>query len=99
MELGGNIKLDGFQTVDSPSLIIVKKMVGNCVKKLQQENASFQEFLLKLESSSPISISAKLTTTERNCNASASDINLFFAINKALEEILAKSRKEPQQDL
>ena len=37
MQLGGNIQLIGFREIDPARLIVVKKMVGNYVKKISDE--------------------------------------------------------------
>ena len=91
LELGGNIKLNGFQNVDPPSMIVVKKIVGNYVKRFQQETSSFQELLLELADpiQKDIRVSAKLTG-EKTCTIEASAANLFFAIDKALAEIMTQ---------
>ena len=34
LELGGNIQLSGFSNIEPSKMIVIKKMVGNHVKKL-----------------------------------------------------------------
>jgi len=93
IELGGNIKLDNFDYVDLPTLIIVKKLVGNYAKKIHDNIAPFDELKLKLIENNVegkrVELGASLTSNEKVCEAFASDVNLFFAIDKALSKIMA----------
>jgi len=94
IELGGNIKLDGFSIVDAPTLIVVKKIVGNYAKKLQEETGEFNELLLTLsKQEKDITLQAKLSG-KKSCQAKVSDTNLFFAMNKALEQLMKEATKE-----
>jgi len=43
IELGGNISLIGFRDVEPGKLIVVKKIVGNFVKKIQDQNKDFEK--------------------------------------------------------
>ena len=88
IELGGSIKLDGFNSVDIPSLIVVKKIVGNYAKKISENNAEYKELLLEVLSTGPTyELSATLTTSSKVYTSKASDINLFFALNKVLNGV------------
>ena len=93
IELGGNIKLDNFDYVDLPTLIIVKKLVGNYAKKIHDNIAPFDELkvgLIEKEvEGKRVELGASLTSNEKICEAFASDVNLFFAIDKALRKIMA----------
>ncbi len=95
LELGGHIKLNGFHNVDPPSMIVIKKIVGNYVKRFQEEAPSFQELLLDLADPSKenIRIYAQLTGA-KTCEAEVSDVNLFFAIDKVLFQIMNEVKKE-----
>lgn len=97
MELGGNIKLDGFHDVDPSTLIIVKKIVGNYARRMQEETTLKELLLQRIPTPTNILINAKLITHTSNCDASASDVNLFFAINTALATVFSKAKGEIQQ--
>ncbi len=92
IELGGNIKLDNFDSVDLPTLIIIKKIVGNYAKKIHDNVTEFSELKLQLfehnRETKHVYLGAILTTNNRVCEASATDTNLFFAIDKALSKIM-----------
>ena len=88
IELGGSIKLDGFNSIDIPSLIVVKKIVGNYAKKFSESNSEYKELMLQVLSTSPaFELLATLTTSSKVFNSKASDKNLFFALNDALNNI------------
>lgn len=86
IELGGNIKLEGFSDLDPTTMIIVKKLVGNIAREFQ-EKESFNELLLTLtkgENTATVQASLK---GKKELSAEATEANLFFAINNALAHI------------
>tara|TARA_Y100000310_G_C20391183_1_gene672852 strand:- start:170 stop:451 length:282 start_codon:yes stop_codon:yes gene_type:complete len=91
IELGGNIKLKGFSEIDNPSLIIVKKIVGNYTKKLTEENRDFKELILELElAKENFKINAELHNESSSKKSNSDEQNLFFAISSALETFCKK---------
>ena len=92
IELGGNIKLDNFDAVDIPTLIIVKKIVGNYAKKIHDDITEFSELKLHLINDNKelkqVTLGAALVTTQGTCETEAEDVNLFFAVDKALSKIV-----------
>lgn len=84
IELGGNIKLAGFENLEPAKLIVVKKIVGNYVKNISEKVGSIKELLLEFNSPE---IKAKLSYSESNAQASESDSNLFFALDKVLSKL------------
>jgi len=96
IELGGNIKLDGFNSVDIPTLIVVKKMVGNYAKKISDNIMPVNELFLNLKESDNenkiFKLNASLTSEENKFDSEVEDVNLFFAIDKALQNIMKEAR-------
>ncbi|MEM4267522.1 MAG: hypothetical protein QXK37_01690 [Candidatus Woesearchaeota archaeon] len=92
IELGGNIELAGFKDIDGGNMIIIKKIVGNFVKDLNQHNPKFQRLNLTLkkvherEDSQVFELQAKLTT-DHIYHAEVEDRNLLFAVDKVLKKI------------
>jgi len=97
IELGGNIKLDGFNSVDPPTIIVVKKMVGNYAKKISDNITQVDELLIDLKESDMenkiFRLNATLTSEEEKFDSEVQDINLFFALDKAMQEIMKKAQK------
>ncbi|MFH1209792.1 MAG: hypothetical protein V1663_03315 [archaeon] len=89
IELGGNINLVGFKAIEPQQLVVVKKIVGNFVKKIQTRYKEFNSLVLDLKSihNSESQISAKIMIDNKNYNVEVTDFNLFFALNKALKKI------------
>ena len=50
MQLGDKIKLVNFHTLDKDKLIVIRKIVGNFVKNLQERNPDFEKLDLVLNS-------------------------------------------------
>jgi len=86
IELGGNIKLENFEDIDKGILVVVKKMVGNYVKKISEKNKNFKEIIIKKENNH-VEI---VCVCDKEIKAEAKETNLFFSLSKALEEVLGK---------
>jgi hypothetical protein len=90
MELGGNIFLENFDEVESGKLIVVKKVVGNYTKNISEKAKNFKKITINLKKSSAFEIEAKVEADKEISSTSKED-NLFFALDKALSEILDKA--------
>ncbi len=90
IELGGNIKLIGFNELDAASLIVVKKITGNYARKISEKvNSIVEELSLELKSSdAQKGINSNLKIKDKQINAEVSDVNLFYALDKALSKLL-----------
>lgn len=95
IELGGNIKLKGFSNLDTATLIVVKKIVGNYTKKLSNDHPDFTELVLELNhlEDKKFSINANFSRTSGELTSEANGKNIFFAISAALERINPKPKK------
>lgn len=89
LELGGNISLIGFKELPPQELIIMKKIVGNFVKKVQTRYNNFNKIVLDLKKvhNSESEISTKIVIDNKTYNVEVTDFNIFFALNKALKKI------------
>ena len=88
IELGGNIKLDGFSNLDPAMLIVVKKMVATA----QENGCEFQEFSLVLTQDDDVTLATSLKG-KKEYAATASNKNFFFAMEKALAKVSALVRE------
>ena len=86
IELGGNIKLDGFDGIQPAQLIVIKKVVGNFAKQYS-EKVDVKELLVSIEDDKKNKVTIKL-----NEDVSESDEgdNLFFVLNGLLVKIRDK---------
>lgn len=89
IELGGNIKLIGFNDLDPASLIVVKKITGNYARKISEKvNSGLDELSLELKDESGKNINSSVKYKDKTLNAEVNDTNLFYALDKALAKLL-----------
>ena len=94
INLGGNIQLSGFGNLDEEQLLIVKKMVGQFVKRVDSnKNTSRLQMTLKgihaTEGQKPkkyelhglLDLDGKITQTE------SIDYNFLFVLNNVLKKL------------
>jgi ribosome-associated translation inhibitor RaiA len=89
--LGGSISLVGFDRLEPAEITIVKKIVGTCVKKLQ-ENGNYKDLKLVLQQHQhgktfKHEINAQASFDEGTFTAHVTEWNLFKAISEAIEKI------------
>lgn len=89
IELGGGIKLEGFESIEPSLLIVVKKVVGNYAKKMSEQVSNFKDIIVNV--SDNYKIEAKIIADSEYSSSSTSS-NLFFALDKALGEVLNKAK-------
>ena len=88
IELGGNIKLDGFSELNPADLLIVKKLVGNHVKNICDLREDFKEITVTLKSSKQKAFELEtFLSLDKPLRSNASGSNLFFAVDQALKNL------------
>jgi ribosomal subunit interface protein len=96
LKLGGNIELSGFNDVDPRSMIILKKIIGNYVRKFSDHLKDFRSIHLHLKEISKkqgnvqFELKAKVELGAKNVNAETTDRNIFVAV----DSLLKKAEKE-----
>lgn len=89
--LGGNIELIGFKDMDGGSMIILKKMVGNHVRKLSEMSEKFEKLTVSMKKigsgNNKFEINVKLLDNGKPYTSEVTDFNLFVTMNKALEKV------------
>ncbi len=90
IELGGKITLSGFSAVEPGKMVVVKKIIGNYVKKMEDRVQNFEKVSVHLKAvhNSEFELKAKLTANGQSYNSDVTDFNLFFAISKAMDKIM-----------
>jgi len=101
-KLGGNIALVGFEILDPAETVIAKKIVGNYVRKMNN-NGEYKEMRLTLQrhahgKSFKHEITGLSIFSEGRFNSNATDWNVYTAISqvceKMLQELVGSKRKE-----
>jgi len=86
--LGGNIELDGFDSVEPGALVVVKKIVGNYAKQMSGKKSNFEKLTVSLSSSvDNFTVKATLKAGEAFV-AEGHGTNMFFAMDQSLKKIL-----------
>ena len=93
LNLGGNIELSGFSDIDSASMIILKKIVGNFAKKFADHNENFQKLHVTMkpvherEKGEKYEIHGKVVINGRSASAEMVDRNLFYCLDKVMKKL------------
>lgn len=89
--LGGNIELVGFKEMDGGSMIILKKMIGNHVRKLSDVSKNFEKLTVHMKKvgggDNKFEINIKMLDNGTAYTTEVTDFNLFITLNKAMEKI------------
>lgn len=89
--MGGNIALVGFKEIDGGSMIILKKMVGNHVRKITELAENFEKLTVTMKTvgsgNNKFEINAKLMDNGKAITSELTDFNLFFTVDKVLQKI------------
>ena len=93
LELGGNIVLTGFRELDGSTMIILKKIIGNYVRKISERAEKFEQLSLTVkpihqtEGSRKYELYAKLLDNGKVFNSEIADKNIFMAVDSALKNL------------
>lgn len=92
--LGGNINLVGFRDVDGGSMIVVKKLVGNYVRKFTDRLSAFESLTLTMKQihgsenhSGSFEVHAKVLFNGKSQHSDTTDHNLFFGVDQVLKSL------------
>jgi len=94
MKLGGNIELTGFSELDGGVMIVLKKIVGNYVRKMSEHYSDFEKLVLTMktvhakEKGEIYELHAKMIKGGNVIVGEHVDRNLFIAIDNSLKAIM-----------
>jgi len=106
IKLGGNIALVGFEKLDPAELTIIKKIVGNAIKKMS-ESGDYKEMKLSLQQHQhgkgfKHEIDGLAIFSEGRFASNVVEWNLFTAVSEVCEkitkELLHVTKKEQRHD-
>ena len=98
LQLGGNIELAGFRSIDRSSFVIVKKIVGNYARKFSDSSSDFEKLQISLKSvhageeKSKYELHAMMINNGQAINAQETDHNLFFVLDRILKKLEVQQR-------
>jgi ribosome-associated translation inhibitor RaiA len=93
MQLGGNIELSGFRDIDSASMVVLKKIIGNYGRRLSDVSDKFESLKVTMkpvhetEKSEKYEIHAQLINAGKSVVSEVVERNLFVAVDNALKKI------------
>ena len=95
--LGGNIELVGFKELDGGSMVVLKKMIGNHVRKMSDIAENFEKLTVNMKKVGPgnnkFEIQAKMMDNGTPFTSEVTDFNLFFTMDRALSNIMNQISK------
>jgi hypothetical protein len=98
ISLGGNIELVGFRTLDGGSMVILKKLIGNHVRRMYNSTQNVEKLTLILKpvggSANKYEVQGKLLSNGRPYSSEVTDYNVFFTTDKVLSKIQNMIAKE-----
>lgn len=90
IELGGNIKLDGFDQIESGKLVVAKKMIGSFARKISDKK-QYKDLTVNLSiDNNMFKIRVVCNNEEGGLEGEKTENNLYFAINGAFRVIMEK---------
>lgn len=94
LKLGGNIELSGFRDVDSSSMIVLKKIIGNHAKRIYELTKKIGNLHVTLkpvherEKGEKYEVHAKLVDDGKVYASEVTERNLFVAVDSVLKKIV-----------
>ena len=94
IKLGGNIQLTGFRDIDGSSMIVLKKIIGNYVKRISELTKKLEVLHITLKSvherekSEKYEVHAKIIDGGKVYASEITDRNLFVAVDTVLKKIV-----------
>ena len=94
VKLGGNIELAGFRMIDSSSMIVLKKIIGNHAKRISELTKRMETLHITLkpvherEKSEKYELHAKVVDNGKVYASEFTDRNLFVAVDTVLKKIV-----------
>ena len=94
--LGGNVQLSGFRKIDSSSMIVVKKVVGNYARRIAELTKNMNSLHITLkpiherEKSEKYEVHAKVVDDGKVYASEAVDRNLFVAVDQVLKKLVSE---------
>jgi len=88
VSLGGGIELNGFKDIEGAKMIVLKKIIGNYVKQIQEKKSDYEKISITREGDQDITIKLDLTAGGTKTEAEETQNNLFSATANAFKKIL-----------
>jgi len=93
INLGEHIELTGARELDRGEVVVLKKMIGNYIKKISEQKEGFEKFKVTIkkvhetERNRKFQVHGKMIVNGHIYSAEITDFNLFFALNSIFSKI------------
>ena len=96
IELGGNIQMHGFESLDQADVLIAKKLVGGYVRRICDEIEGCQGTRIHLEPHPQgFAVTAAIVAADaQETAAQANGSNVFMTIDASMKSLLKELRVE-----
>jgi hypothetical protein len=93
LKLGGNITLVGFRKYEPSKMIVVKKIVGNYIKKVQDRDIGFEKVSIGVKNvhNSEVEIKCNLLIDGKSYNSKTTGFNLFIVLNEVMSNVMKEA--------
>ena len=94
IQLGGNIELSGFSELSGGDMVILKKIIGNHVKRISELTEHFKSIKITLKTVHEIEDSKKfefhvMLMADKIHNAELTERNIYIGIDKLLKKVIS----------
>jgi ribosome-associated translation inhibitor RaiA len=95
LQLGGNIELSGFSSLEGGAMIVLKKIVGNYARKISDQSSNFERLSIHMKTvhDNQFEMHAKVVNNGKAINSSVTERNIFVAVDSALKKIMNEMSK------
>lgn len=97
--LGGNIEMAGFRELDSGSMVVLKKIVGNYARRFSDKCSNFEKLSLKMknvhetEASKKFEVHGMVIDKGKTYTSELTDRNIFIVVDSVLKKIENEIKK------
>ena len=91
IKLGGNIELSGFQTLDGGQMIVLKKIVGNYARKMEEKCKQFEALKLTMKhigDEKKFELKGQVVDGGNIYPSSTVEHNLFVGVDSVLKKLI-----------
>jgi hypothetical protein len=94
VDLGQYIELSGFSEKEPGELIIIKKLIGNYVKKVSENVQGFERLVIsQIEHGRQFEVKGRLLFDGKEAETEERDTNLFFALDSCLKKLQREAQR------
>ena len=92
IELGGSIELVGFKEFEPSELVVLKKIIGNFVRKFADNVEGYEKLTISIKrvgspKSNKFEVQTKLMVSAKPVNSDVTENNVYFALAQSFKKL------------